>query len=366
MVQMFDITPGPSTAGMLGQALGFGLSSQLKSQEERLAQQQENKFLQQNFGVNLSGIRDPNLRSKIIGEELKGQLQKENQQRKSQLLSKLFPGEFEEKETMQEDASGVSTPQEKEITDAQIAAVSEVDPNLAKLLQGQKESKRREQIEFHKESSKFDESLTKRAEAAERKIKAIERQEKILPKLSKKDRIISALFRGTKYENLVKSQNAQEFDSLVLPMLEGARELFGVRLSDADLKLVLQKIATAEKDPGANQAILDWQKLESNLDIARKKIGNEIRKKNKGLRPLDYEEQINQQVDRKYGKEIEQTAQNIMSLEEDPEQYEKITERVKVAPGTPLTTEKIDLYLKISENDPQRAAEMAREDGYVF
>lgn len=225
---------------------------------------------------------------------------------------------------------------------------------------------RKEQIEFHKESQKYDEKLSEQADSANKKLKAIERQEQILPKLTNKDRIQTALFTGTKFQDLVKSKNAQEFDSLVLPMIEGMRAMFGTRLSDADLRLVLQKIATSEKNSEANQSILNWQKLEAKMDIEKRKIGDEIRKENNGLRPIDYQEQIRKRMDEKFGDEIEKEAQKIMSLKDDPEESAKITERVKVPPGTPLNTKAIDLYLKLSKNDPEKAKQMAIEDGYQF
>jgi len=116
----------------------------------------------------------------------------------------------------------------------------------------------------------------------------------------------------------------------------------------------------------ANKAILDWQEFETKLDVDRKKIADEIRKENKGLRPIDYQNQIAQRMDQKFGKEIEEKAKNLIGLEDDPEDLVKITERKKVPPGTPLDTTAIDLYLKLSDNDPDKARELASEDGYEF
>ncbi len=225
---------------------------------------------------------------------------------------------------------------------------------------------RKEQLEFHKESQKYDEKLTTEADAGNKQLKSIQRQRELIPQIKKKDRIISALFAGTKMENLVKSKDAQEFDSLVLPMIEGKKETFGVRLSDADLRLVLQKIATSEKDPEANKAILDWQELEAKMAIDKRKIADEIRKDNEGLRPLDFQSQIRDRLEKKYGDEIQEKTDAIMSLKDDPESEARIVERKKVPSGTPLDTKSIDRYLKLSNNDPNKAAEMAREDGYEF
>ena len=381
-----NVGPDPyrQQAGMLGQALGQGLGAY----QQRQQQQEQQGILSRALLGQISPEEMQKL-SPDVQIQLSGLMQKQAaEKRKSQLMQQLFPDEFGmkkqevnqegEKSSIQTELQPAMQPKKRpEVSDAAIAAIAQDDPALAKLLQSQKESRRKEQIkaeeisrkeqiEFHKESAKYDEDISKKSEAAEKKLKAIEQQEKILPQITKKDRLLTALFSGTKYENLVKSKNAQEFDSLVLPMLEGMRTLFGTRLSDADLRLVLQKIATSEKDPGANKAILNWQKLEAKLDIEKKKIGDEIRKENRGLRPLDYQQQITERMDKKFGSEIDAAAQNILQLEEDPQDYALITQRTKVPKGTSLDTKAIDLYLKIAENDAEKAAQMAREDGYVF
>ncbi len=224
---------------------------------------------------------------------------------------------------------------------------------------------RKEKLDIHKESKTYDTGVTKKAESAERKIKAINRQKQIQPNISNWDRYIAATFAGTRFEDLMKSQSAQEFDSLVLPMIEGQKENFGVRLSDADLRLVLQKMATSTKHPAANKKIMEWQLLESRLDVERAKIGREVKKENEGFRPLDYEDQVSERMNQKFGEEIQNKFDDVMALEDNPEALEKFV-RKKVEPGTPLTGEVIDMYLKMANDDAQEARSLAIEDGYVL
>lgn len=225
---------------------------------------------------------------------------------------------------------------------------------------------REEKKFFHKESEKFDQQLSSRADSAKRKISSIEKQEKILPKITKSDRYTAALFSGTRLEDLFKSQSATEFDSLSLPQIEGEKENFGVRLSDADLRLVLQKIATSTKNPKANKEIMEWQKLRSKLDVEKRKIADEIKEKNDGFRPRNFEAQVRQLMDERFGDEIDARYQAVMQLPDDEKLLAQFTERRKVPQGTPLDNKSLDLYLKLSNNDIVEAERMAREDGYVY
>lgn len=376
-----QVGPDPyyQQAGQLGEALGLGVGQRMAQQRAQQQQALLSNALFGEQGQQLSALAPEQqiALAKQMQERQELARKEASERRQRELFSRLFPDETAKREgEISSEKKGVSKERE-ELSDAQIAAVTQENPVLGKLLQQQKEARRaeqtkaseivrKEQLEFHRESQKFDEDLSKKSESAEKKLKAIEQQKKILPKLTKKDRIVTALFFGTKYENLVKSKNAQEFDSLVLPMLEGMRAMFGTRLSDADLKLVLQKIATSEKDPEANKAILDWQALEAKMDVEKRKIADQIRKENRGLRPLDYQDRINKKVDEKFGQEIDQTASRIMELEEDPQDFAKVTQRTKVPQGTPLDTKAIDLYLKIADNDPEKAMKLAKEDGYDF
>ena len=378
-IQIFDPTPRPSQAGMLGQALGVGLG---KLSERKQREQQQSQLARALFGEEA---------------EQYGGLPAEQQLRTAQLQQQRDI-EFAKLAQPKAQPGGVTAQPVPEDVSNAMADIVEKNPEATadqlKILLDKKgvppiysnsliENRRREQeikatrdikegeltrkerLEFHKESAKYDEALTKKSDSAERKLKAIDRQRKLQPEITSWDRFVSAAFGGTRFEDLFKAQSAQEFDSLALPMIEGQKENFGVRLSDADLRLIMQKIATSTKNPEANKSIMEWQRLESELDIKRRKIGDQIRKDNNGLRPLDYDAQIRQRMNEKFGDEIQAKADEIMALEDDPEMLAKIG-RTNVPPGTPLTTEVIDKYLDMTGKNSEEAERLAREDGYEF
>jgi len=238
------------------------------------------------------------------------------------------------------------------------------DESKAKQDSEQTKNDRKEAIQFHKESQDFDKSLTTQSEAAEKKIKSIQQQRKLQPNITNWDRFVTAAFKNSPWENLFKSSTAQQFDSFALPMIEGQKDTFGVRLSDADLKLILQKIATADKNPEANAAIMDWMEEDEKLKIERRKIADQITKQNKGLRPQEFESLIRQEMQNRFGNEIDEKAKKILDLPENEDLKEKVTGRRKVPEGTKTTDQILDRYLKLAYDDFELASEMAAEDGY--
>ncbi len=169
-------------------------------------------------------------------------------------------------------------------------------------------------FEIHKDTAKYDEDLSKESKIAEKKLKGIEAQEKLVDKIGKWDRFVNAFAGDSAIGKVLKSANVAEYESHELAALEGTKDTFGVRLSDADLRVALKKLATAEKSPEAKRRILSWQKLDAKIAIERQKIADQIKKKNKGLRPIDYEQQIRQQLDARFGNEIEQQTDAIKNL----------------------------------------------------
>ena len=376
MVQIINL-PQSTEARLteeLGRHLGTGLSKASQEIQQQRSQQQQGGILSKV----LSGTASP---------EEKAQLSPEYQLEAEKLLKPKAPlGGISGQQVPPEVSKAI--PQilndNKDATADELAAVfdkfgipraysdtyvenrRQQDVQKAKTDIKTTEISRREKIEFHKEGAKYDEGLTKKAESAERKIKAIEKQQELQPDISNWDRFIAATSAGTRFEDLLKSQSAHEFDSYALPMIEGKKENFGVRLSDADLRLIVQKIATSSKNPEANKAIMEYQKLESKLDIEKRKIGDKIKKENGGLRPLDFDAKIRQKMNEEFGDEIQSRANDIMALEDNPQAAARIIGRKKVPPGTPLDNSSIAMYMKITDNDPKKAEKLALEDGYVY
>lgn len=227
----------------------------------------------------------------------------------------------------------------------------------------QKEQTRQKEF-AHGESRKFDEDLKVASTSARKKNDAIDNQVKLIDKIGWTDRVTSALAGNTPWGNILKSANAQEFDSYTLPQLEGLRALLGGILSDSDIRLVMQKVLTSDKNPEANKKIASWLKLANNASIYKDQIGEEIKGKNGGFRPIDYTSQVDRTYSERYGNDVKEQAQDIMSLQDDPEKAKKF--RRQVPPGTKIDEKMADFYLELAHEDEDAARDMARQDGYDF
>ncbi len=214
----------------------------------------------------------------------------------------------------------------------------------------------------HQESAKFYDALKDQANNALMKNRALDKQLSKVDDISWKDKVVSNVLGGTRWENLFKSKNAQEFDAYSLPQLAGLRELLGGVLSDSDIRLIMQKVVTASKDPETNKAIGEWLKLENNIPIQKAQIADELRQANGGYNPSNFRGEIDRVFNERYGNTIQQVAERVKGLNDDPNTSLKF--RRIVPPGTQLSNESIKSYFEMSGGDPELATQMAKEDGY--
>jgi hypothetical protein len=151
------------------------------------------------------------------------------------------------------------------------------------------------EYKVHKDTAKFDEQIAKEAKAARVQLDAIKDVGQAIEKVSPKS--LANVFKtfgpvGKAISNAVLSGSEAAIQASVPAFLEGRKELFGVRLSDADLALLSDKLPDIGKSVEANKQILKMMTKYSRLAIEREKIASKIKKENKGFRPLDYAERV--------------------------------------------------------------------------
>jgi len=403
MVQFFTSQAPQRTPGLgdiLGQAVGQGLQSGIgagfQQAQQRGEQERQSSMLgsalqevQQIYNSNLPQQQKTIAAYKLlssrpeVAQALTKQLSdQESDMQSQQVLNQLYPSQGTPSQGIPGQQNNPSEqqptiPQEDQLySEELIGRLSASKPEVAKQLrehnkQVLKNKQHREKIQqeekqfFHKETAKLDESLSEQATAAEKKNRALARQMVNIDKINWWDRAVSSLFSNTPFGDLLKSETAQEFDANTLPQMEGLRQILGGVLSDSDIRLILQKVVTSSKNPEANKKIAKWLTQENDLVIAKKRIGDEIKKRNGGYRPANYEEERDRVFYERYGKDIQEGFQDIMSLKDDKKKLEKIGRR-KVPPGTPLSERVTDMYLDMADGDFNKAAKMANEDGYDF
>lgn len=92
------------------------------------------------------------------------------------------------------------------------------------------------------------------------------------------------------------SPEAQEFQAATLGYLTGEKSRFGVRLSDADLKLIQNKLPDIARTKEGNEAILNLKESEFMFKTLESQAQQNVLKRNKGF-TYDFQEQADQELE---------------------------------------------------------------------
>lgn len=161
---------------------------------------------------------------------------------------------------------------------------------------------RKEILDFHKESEKYDEDLFKQNKAAKKQVEALSDIDKALSSGNVKPTSLANIFKGfgkigDKISEALLNNDQAAILTSIPQLLEGWKEVFGVRLTDADLKLLQDKMPSIGKNEGANRSIVKILKKYSDMTLLRGKIAREIKEANGGLRPLGYADKVEDRMD---------------------------------------------------------------------
>ncbi len=403
----------------LGEGLEIGEERRQEAKQKKEAQEirnQENEFAAREFGIDLRGVNDAKMRQQLVASELAGRRQQEKsgydaftrgqqdrakheheremlnerenligqrppkEPKKTQASQPIDPDQIDKIQQVRNDPGfekaspskkyqmftdkGVSKENAKaeaDIYSEEEKVKAETRKAEAKENQRQEDIKRQEKELFHKESHNFDEKLKNDAKTAQLQNRSLQRQMENVDKLGFYDRAVS-LLGNSAMGTVLKSKNAQEFDANTLYQMEGLRQILGGVLSDSDIRLLLQKIVTSDKNPEANKTIAKNMMFENNLKIAKDMIGNEIRSSNGGYRPANYESEIEKIYQERYENSIQEMFNEVMSLSDDKKKINEF--RRKVPPGTSLNDNSVKMYYELANGDPEKATKLAEEDGY--
>ncbi len=165
-----------------------------------------------------------------------------------------------------------------------------------------KRSKRKEEIKFHEETQKYDEDLLKQTKIAKKQFETFNDIDKALNSGNVRPASLTNLFKGLgrfgdKISEAITNKDEATLLASIPQLLEGWKEVFGVRLSDADLAILQEKLPSIGKNVEANRAILKVMKKYADTTLLRQKIAADLKKANNGLRPLGYVDKIEERFD---------------------------------------------------------------------
>lgn len=371
MVQIIESNKRPSFGQKFSNAVGAGLqgANQLYQQHQgQLQQQQAAKTAKEQFGLDISGF-DPETQKALLVEAFKQQGQQGILGQKQEFLNKLFGNVGQQPDQDQQQQNKQFDP--SQLSDAQIAQVTAMDPNVGRALSHAKDvalrdKRSQEELEFKKmkespehrretqlESSqaqadvKYNQTLQEASKQHELKEQTLDR----LEALNKKG------VTGRPYEKLLEkmglvnltSEGRREFSADVKNLITDIRSILGGQFSAFEFQTILNAYPSADFSKGANEAII--KNLKDFQDIKKKEVefAQEIKKQNKGKIPFDFQALVNEKV-REYAAtklpEIKANAQKIMN------------EEYGIKPGFTLMFDPQGNPLNVPENEVAKFAEL--------
>lgn len=188
-----------------------------------------------------------------------------------------------------------------------------------------KETAGKKEIEIHKLSKDIDKEIAEKGRSAGRQLEAVNTIRQQLQTGKIKPTALGNMLRGfgrigDKLADAFLTKEQAAFSASIPQLIEGMRDLFGVRLSDADLRIVKDKLPDLGKNVEANESILSVLEKYANISKKREEIGRQVKKENQGLRPVDYEDEVEERLDKwkkdQYGQEVQ-----MFNSVPDPAQY---------------------------------------------
>ena len=169
MVQVLGaVARRPSIGQRLSESMGAAASTAGQYAQNEKAKQmmaQENEVARQQFGIDLSGTTDPKARQALMVQALKGQQKNQQMGQKQEFLGKLFGGGQQQQQGGQLDdmqQQGAQGFDPSNISDADIARATAIDPAMGRELRAAKDTAIREK--HHSEDIDLKKSETRRAE----------------------------------------------------------------------------------------------------------------------------------------------------------------------------------------------------------
>lgn len=274
-------------------------AAKLKSQQEAEVKKAQVRDIEKRYGLEENALsaydNDPSMAARL------GKPPKEPKENQADRPIKAEQQQNIDKVVSSPEWEKASIPQKQQlllrgnVSKENITSV--LNPIIAEKEISAKEKKYKDDREYqiHKDSAKFDEQIAKEANSARVQLDAIEEVEPAIENVNPYD--IGSILRnfgetGKAISNAIASKDQAKIQAAVPAFLEGRKELFGIRLSDADLKLLQDKLPDVGKSQEANKAIIQTMKKYSRLAIAKEKVARKIKQESKGLRGIDYADRV--------------------------------------------------------------------------
>lgn len=124
---------------------------------------------------------------------------------------------------------------------------------------------------------------------------------------------------GINLKNLM-SADAQEFDKLSTEFLKGAKELFGARVTDNEIRMFMKMVPSLAQSDAGKMRVISNMKLGNSANKIKREAMQQIIKENTGKRPRDLEDMIEERAGSRLDRLAEEFKKNIRPMEGTPDE----------------------------------------------
>ena len=168
---------------------------------------------------------------------------------------------------------------------------------------GIKQSGEEKKLAFQ-ETKDYRTHIDEQARAAKELDPVLDQMERLIKSKKLTNPIIAKLADKFGFLGLL-DPSSQQFQGLSVGFLSNAKNIFGARLTNLDVQTYLDKIPRLAQTDSGKQVMIDNFRTLGEASKVRNNIKNQILKENKGIPPLDLE----QQVDEKAMSELDKLAE---------------------------------------------------------
>ncbi len=158
-----------------------------------------------------------------------------------------------------------------------------------------------DRMKFHTESEKYDTELHQKSVNAKSQLETLDTIEKAIKSGNIKPKSISNFFKGMgkigdKLSEAYLNKDQAALTASLPQLFEGWKDVFGTRLSDADLRVLQDKMPSITKSPEANLVVVKIMRKYADMNRLRGEIAKDIKKENGRLRPLGYADMVEERL----------------------------------------------------------------------
>lgn len=346
---------------------------------EEMMKKQEDKALSGLIGQDVSKIRDPELRKAIISQTLQGQQKSKLFEQKQQLLGNIFSGNKNESESAMPKQSNKEELGQgfdaSSITDEQIAAVTAIDPNVARNLQHAKDVALRERREEKKSKEKKEETLRKetlpirqelseRGEIARRGIENKQKQLELIDTGNINDPTYATILESIplKFGQRFLSPETVQYKAGLVQGYGDLKNIFTGATRVKEVEILENKLADLYLTDQQKKAILKSAIDTQKVDLIKEEAAAELEEEGKNFGVLQFRKEVDKKSKPKLDALFNKIIDEQNSIIKDAENRKKIA----LDDNDPEDAQIIDQILQEAGGDWRKDEKLAKQKGYKF